>query len=168
MFKLIIAASISSFFFGLFGVDWTTVDNKIDKEFPNIGFISSDELHDLYNTTAELPVIIDVRELDEYQVSHLNSALNIQTGAAVASQVPDKETEIIVYCSVGYRSAGVAAELESLGYTNVRNLRHSIFEWANVGKPMINSDGHTSVAHPYNRAWGNLLNSELHQYSRLP
>ena len=168
MIKLIITASISSFFFGLFGVDWTSVDDKIDKEFPNIDFISSDELFGLYNSTTELPVIIDVRELDDYQVSHLNSALNIQTGAEVANQVPDKEAAIIVYCSVGYRSSGVAADLESLGYTNVRNLRHSLFEWANVGKPMVNSEGNTTMAHPYNKAWGNLLDSELHQYSDFP
>ncbi len=77
MFKLVIAASISSFIFGLFGVDWNAVDNKIDNEFPNISFISADELRRLYDSGEKLPVIIDVRELEEYQVSHLKSALNI-------------------------------------------------------------------------------------------
>ena len=44
MIKIIIAASISSFLSGLFGVSWDSVDKKIDREYPGIEFISSAQL----------------------------------------------------------------------------------------------------------------------------
>ncbi|MBL4821350.1 MAG: rhodanese-like domain-containing protein [Gammaproteobacteria bacterium] len=167
MSKLVISATITSFFFGLFGVDWGAVDQKIENEFPQVSFVSTTELNQLYRSGESLPVIIDVREEEEFQVSHLEQALNIKTGIEAAQQIPDKNAEIIVYCSVGYRSANVAAQLESLGYTKVRNLRHSIFEWANKGYPMSNAGGDTAKAHPFNRAWGKLLNQNLHQYDAV-
>jgi hypothetical protein len=58
----------------------------------------------------------------------------------------------------------VADELKTLGYTNVRNLHHSIFAWADQGLPMVNAGGRTEKVHPFNRAWGRLVNRELHDY----
>lgn len=163
MSKLIVAASISSFLFGLFGVDWDSVDKKIDREFPAVEFVSTAALVQKYQgDESALPLIIDVRELEEYQVSHLQGALNLKTGDSISQLVQDKDTAIVVYCSVGYRSAGVAEELRQLGYTNVLNLRHSIFEWANEGYPMVSGAGETEKAHPFNSAWGALLDKPLH------
>ena len=164
MIKFIFISSVSSFFFGLFGVDWESVDQKIDREFPGISFVSTTELNQQIQTQQTVPVIIDVRESNEFAVSHLPGALNVQTGDAIASQLPEKETPIVVYCSVGYRSAEVAARLQELGYANVRNLRHSIFEWAEKGLPLQNQGGTTRKVHPFNRAWGSLVDSELHAY----
>jgi 3-mercaptopyruvate sulfurtransferase SseA len=70
----------------------------------------------------------------------------------------------VVYCSVGYRSAIVAAQLQALGYSNVLNLRHSIFEWAEKGYPLLNEAGDTNKVHPYNRAWGALIDASYHFY----
>ena len=47
-----------------------------------------------------------------------------------------RDTPIVVYCSVGYRSARVARWLGRQGFTNVRNLDGSLFAWANEGRPM--------------------------------
>lgn len=164
MIKILFVASVSSFFFGLFGVDWESVDQKIDREFPGTTFVSTADLSHQLQTEQIAPVIVDVRESEEFAVSHLPGALNLQTGDAIASQLPVKETPIVVYCSVGYRSAEVAARLQELGYSNVRNLRHSIFEWAENGLPLQNSQGTTRKVHPFNRAWGSLVDSELHAY----
>lgn len=170
--NLIVSASVSSFFFGLFGVNWESVDEKIEREFPGVEFVSSDTLIRQYGESGQtpvedsrLPIIIDVREAEEFRVSHLQYALNLKTGQSVAQVITDKDTAIIVYCSVGYRSAGVAAELESLGYTRVLNLRHSIFEWASKDYPMINQTGDTDKVHPFSRAWGALVEQSLHSYS---
>jgi rhodanese-related sulfurtransferase len=166
MLKLIITASISSAFFGLFGIDWESVDRKIDREYPTIEFVSTDQLLSQYRDSSnELPIIIDVREADEFLISHLRTARNIETGDRVAELFVDKESPIIVYCSTGYRSAGVAARLEELGYSNVQNLRHSIFEWASRDYPLESSSGDTDKIHPFNRAWGSLVDKSLHQYS---
>ena len=166
MYQLILAASISSFILGLFGVSWEDVDEKIENEFPSVEFITVDTLHAHYQTTPDqLPLIIDVRDEDEFTVSHLATAKNLLTGEEISRLASDRSQPIVVYCSVGYRSAAVAEELKSLGYSNVKNLRHSLFEWANKGLPMVNSTGQTQLVHPFNRAWGSLVDEELHSYS---
>lgn len=148
---------------GFFGINWGSVDKRIDREYPQVRFISSAELVEEQGAGAA-PVIVDVREQDEFAVSHLQGSLNLVSGAAIAEKFPDRETPIVVYCSVGYRSAGVAHELAELGYSNVRNLHHSIFAWADQGLPMVNADGRTEKVHPFNRAWGRLVNKDLHAY----
>jgi len=166
MTKLIIAASITAFLSGLFGVTWDEVDTRIATEFPSVEFVSSDELLQSVNESAQqAPLLFDVRDAEEFAVSHLTNAANLMSGAAIASVVPDKNAPIVVYCSVGYRSAGVAAELEQLGYTNVRNLHHSLFEWANKGYPMTNALCDTQQVHPFNRTWGTLVDKSLHSYA---
>lgn len=164
MLKLALGYSLSSFFFGLFGVDWEAVDNKIEKQYPAVSSISTDELAQQYQS-ASRPMVVDVREPAEFAVSHLSAAENLETGADIAARFPDKQTPIVVYCSVGYRSAAVAAELELMGYSNVKNLRRSIFEWAEKGYHLQNANGATAKIHPYNRAWGALVSEDLHAYS---
>ena len=165
MIKIIIAASISSFLSGLFGVSWDSVDKKIDREYPGIEFISSAQLFQKYqDESAEIPLVIDVREDDEFLISHLENAVNLETGELISRIVADKDAPIVVYCSVGYRSAGVAVELAELGYSNVVNLRHSLFEWANNDYPMVNGAGDTEKVHPFNDAWGVLVEKSRHLY----
>ncbi len=169
MLKLIAAASISSFFFGLFGVTWESVDEKIEREYPRVRTLSTETLHSRYKeSTGDLPLIIDVRESEEFQISHLSDALNLVSADSISQLMEQrdlgKDTEIVVYCSVGYRSAGVAADLEARGYTRVSNLEHSLFEWANKGYPMINAAGSTDKVHPFNKAWSVLVDDSLHAY----
>ena len=169
MIKLIAAASVSSFFFGLFGVSWKSVDEKIEREFPGVQTVSTDVLLMRYEAAdATLPIIIDVREIGEFRVSHLNEALHLESAEAIFDAIADrglsKDTEIILYCSVGYRSASVAADLKERGFTQVLNLEHSLFEWANKGYPMTSSSGSTDKVHPFNKAWSVLVDEALHAY----
>lgn len=167
MLKFLITASLTSFLFGLFGVSWDDVDGKISEAYPTVVALTSSELlTDLAPTATDQPLLIDVREPAEFEVSHLRKAMNLTSAAAIAERIPDRDAAIVVYCSVGYRSAGVAAELEALGYRRVRNLHHSLFEWANLGLPMVNSAGEdTPLVHPFNRAWGALVDSDLRSYT---
>ncbi|MFT4815165.1 MAG: rhodanese-related sulfurtransferase [Pseudohongiellaceae bacterium] len=169
MLKLIAAASVSSFFFGLFGVSWESVDEKIQSEFPGVQSVSTDVLFARYETSdAKLPIIIDVREDGEFRISHLDDALHLESAEAISSVIAErglgKDTEIIVYCSVGYRSASVAADLQARGFTKVLNLEHSLFEWANKGYPMTSESGSTDKVHPFNKAWSVLVDDSLHAY----
>lgn len=152
-------------FFRLFGVDWDSIDTRINDEFPAVETVSAAELVSSYDSDSRyLPLIIDVREQEEFAVSHLSQARNLKSAAEIAALVSDKSMPIVVYCSVGYRSAGVAAELESLGYSNVKNLQRSIFGWAMDGLPLENERGATELVHPFNRIWGSLIDSGLHSY----
>jgi len=75
MLKVLVAMSLSSFFMGLFGVDWQTVDRKIARAFPAVEFVSTESLL----AEAQLrvaPTIIDVRLPEEYDVSHIPKELH--------------------------------------------------------------------------------------------
>ena len=169
MFKLIAAASVSSFFFGLFGVSWKFVDGKIQGEFPGVQSVSADVLFAWYEASdVKRSIIIDVRKDVEFRVSHLDDALHLESAEAISSVMAErglgKDTEIIVYCSAGYRSASVAADLQARGFTKVLNLEHSLFEWANKGYPMTSASGSTDKVHPFNKAWSVLVDEALHAY----
>lgn len=164
MLKVLVDMSLSSLFVGLFGADWQAVDREIARAFPAVEFVSTNNLLSEQQLGVK-PTIIDVRLPEEYDVSHIPEAHNLQSAEAIAAAFPDYAKPLVVYCSIGYRSAAVVEELASLGYQNVKNLRHSIFEWAERGYDLENAAGSTSKVHPYNRAWGALVSEELHAYS---
>jgi rhodanese-related sulfurtransferase len=72
-----------------------------------------------------------------------------------------RDTPVVVYCSVGYRSARVARWLGRQGFTNVRQLDGSLFAWANEGRPMVADGRSVREVHPYNDFWGRLLKPEV-------
>ena len=70
-------------------------------------------------------MIIDVREPYEFKTGHVKGAINIppnklMAGAKELAGVP-KDTELILYCRSGSRSAVSANILKMQGYTNIIN-----------------------------------------------
>jgi hypothetical protein len=54
---------------------WDSVMNKIRNKYPAVKQLSTDELQELLNNKKSIkPLIIDVRELEEYAISHLHGA----------------------------------------------------------------------------------------------
>ncbi|MFQ5334631.1 MAG: rhodanese-like domain-containing protein, partial [Flavobacteriales bacterium] len=65
-----------------------------------------------------------------------------------------RRREVIVYCSVGYRSEKIAEKLAGMGFGQVFNLYGGIFEWVNRGYPVYDEHGQTDNVHAYNHNWG--------------
>lgn len=70
-------------------------------------------------------IIIDVREPNEYALGHVSGAINLppaslMTGITFLQRLP-KNTELIVYCRSGARSATAMYLLHQLGFTNMVN-----------------------------------------------
>ena len=105
-------------------------------------------------------VILDTRSEEEYQVSHINGARFVDYDNFEVEQVKDvsKNQEVIVYCSVGYRSERVGEKLQKAGYTHVKNLYGGIFGWKNEGFEVVGMNNlPTDSVHVYNRLWGRWL-----------
>jgi rhodanese-related sulfurtransferase len=104
---------------------------------------------------------LDARTLAEYQVSHLKDAYLVPDRLEDLADLEGVSfsTFIVVYCSVGYRSAAIARRLKSLGYQNVFNLRGSIFQWVNEERLVYQQNKPVEEVHPYNRLWRFLLSS---------
>lgn len=68
--------------------------------------------------------IIDIRDKNEFNKSHINGAINIKINevSKVKELFPNKDEKIIVVCNKGIRSIAVAEELSDMGYKNVYNL----------------------------------------------
>lgn len=101
-------------------------------------------------------IIFDARELEEYQVSHIPKARYIGYSDFESNNLQNitKESKIVVYCSIGYRSEKIGEKLLRLGYKNVYNLYGSIFEWANERYPLHDSkENITYSIHSYNKSW---------------
>lgn len=101
-------------------------------------------------------VYVDAREPREYEVSHLKNAVFVGYDNLDFSRLKNvnKNQEIVVYCSVGYRSEKVAEKLLKMGFTNIKNLYGGIFEWKNQGYDVENLKGSTEEIHAFSESWG--------------
>jgi rhodanese-related sulfurtransferase len=82
--------------------------------------------------------LIDVREDSEWINGHAAGARHIGKGVIerdIEAQVPDKSTELILYCGGGYRSLLAADALQKMGYTNVTSMAGGWRAWRDVGAP---------------------------------
>ncbi len=105
-------------------------------------------------------VLLDTRTPEEYAVSHLPNARFVNYDAFEVAEVSDiaKDTEVVVYCAVGYRSERVGEALQQAGYRHVQNLYGGIFAWKNAGHAVVNQRGQpTDSVHTYNRNWSKWL-----------
>ncbi len=149
---------------GMRSVDWFLLKKSLRHKFTKIEWISTNELADwLANKRRPTPVLLDVRTPDEWNVSHLPGARRVDPNAAAENVAAglSKETPIVTYCAVGYRSGELAERLRAAGFTNVRNLEGSIFQWANEHRPLVREDERVGTVHPYNPFWGRLLNDDV-------
>ncbi len=69
-------------------------------------------------------VLIDVRDDDEYKSGHIPGSINIPVDEIDSAEktVVDHDTPILVYCLSGARASRAVRKLESLGYSNVKNI----------------------------------------------
>lgn len=112
-------------------------------------------------------LLLDAREKGEFKVSHLEGARWIGYDDFDMQRVADipKDQEIVVYCSVGYRSEKISEKLQAAGFTNVANLYGGIFDWVNNDQPVVDKkEQPTTEVHPYNEDWGQWVFKGEKQY----
>jgi len=124
-----------------------------------VPIVKSEQL--LFETKRDSTIIIlDTREREEFTVSHISKAIHVgydHFEMDSLKKIP-KNTRIIVYCSVGYRSERIGEKLLSSGYTNVYNLYGGMFEWVNNDYPVVDKNNiQTNKIHAYSKLWGKWL-----------
>ena len=83
--------------------------------------------------------LIDVREDNEWDASHATGAVHMARGIIerdVVQTFPEKDTELILYCGGGFRSALAADMLQKMGYTNVWSMAGGWKAWKDAGGPI--------------------------------
>ena len=146
--------------------DWQQVRETIDQEFPEVASLTTSDLAMLLSADDPPIILLDARAADEFAVSHLQDARLAssvrQAEAILDSARPD--AIVVVYCSVGYRSAALVEQLHERGFANAVSLEGSLFAWANEGRPVYRGDTLATHVHPYDEEWGVLLDRELWLY----
>jgi rhodanese-related sulfurtransferase len=135
-----------------------TLRAAIDARYPGVPWVTTEQLAGwMADSIGEL-VILDARQPAEYDVSHIRGARRVDPDAPdIAALHLDREARIVVYCSVGYRSASVARQLREAGYSRASNLAGGIFQWANEGRPVYLAGRQVQRVHPYDEHWGRML-----------
>lgn len=114
------------------------------------------DVQTLHTAPPDSILLLDAREPAEYAVSHIPGAQCIgykDWDKDILQDIP-KNKPIVVYCSIGYRSEKIAEKITKLGYSNVKNLYGSIFEWVNNGYPVEDQSNHrTQTVHGFNEKW---------------
>lgn len=83
--------------------------------------------------------LVDVREDNEWNTAHAAGAIHLGKGIIerdIEVSIPDKATEIILYCGGGYRSALAADVLQEMGYTNVFSMAGGWKAWKDADAPL--------------------------------
>ena len=141
------------------GFSQTSIKDLLNKyNDHSVPYIYVDELTKL----TPPPFLLDTREVEEYNISHLENAIHVGFKefeiSKTTSLPPNKDTMIVVYCSVGIRSEIIGKKIIAEGYTAVYNLYGGIFEWTNKGKKVYsNQEQPTSKVHAYSKPWGSYL-----------
>jgi phage shock protein E len=88
--------------------------------------------------TENPPLLIDVREESEWNLSHLEDAIHLSRGVIeikIEAIAPDPNTNIVCYCGGGNRSALVAESLQKMGYTDIKSLIGGFKAWQKAQLP---------------------------------
>ncbi|PCJ98824.1 MAG: rhodanese [Flavobacteriaceae bacterium] len=135
---------------------------KLNKE--SVPYIQVEELSTMSNV-----ILLDTRKKEEFNVSHLKDAVwvgykHFEIELAKKS-IPNANSTIVVYCSIGVRSEDIGEKLLKAGFNNVHNLYGGIFEWKEKGNIVVDdSDNETQKVHVYSKHWGKLLTNAVKVY----
>ncbi|MGB0888235.1 MAG: rhodanese-like domain-containing protein [Vicingaceae bacterium] len=160
MKKLFILLFVITLGLRAFTQNYTSFDemkeNIVSKTMP---LITVEELKKVENTKKPL-LILDAREQNEFNVSHIKNAKYVGYDRFKIKDLKglDKQATIVIYCSVGYRSEKIAEKLKKAGFKKVMNLKGGIFDWVNSGYPVYDNSGNeTQKVHAYDKSWGKWL-----------
>jgi rhodanese-related sulfurtransferase len=84
-------------------------------------------------------VFLDCRTAKEYKMGHIPGAINLQRGLLefkIGKKVPDKNTNIIMYCKSGGRGCLATCTLCKMGYKNTKNMAGGWKAWEKAGYPI--------------------------------
>ncbi|MDD2717919.1 MAG: rhodanese-like domain-containing protein [Candidatus Wallbacteria bacterium] len=85
-------------------------------------------------------LLLDVRTTDEFKVSHLQNAVNLDyydQNFSAKLETLDKTKSYIVYCRSGVRGGKAAEIMKKLGFAEAFNMVGGILKWQEEGRPVV-------------------------------
>lgn len=88
---------------------------------------------------AKAPLLLDVREPDEWESGHLPGAVHVARGLLelrIDAIESDRSRRILLYCAGGGRSLLAAEALQRMGFTSVASMAGGMKRWKDEGRPI--------------------------------
>ena len=90
-------------------------------------------------------LLLDVRDPDEYRVSHIPGAVNVSRGMLEFKfsndpALENRDMKIVCYCKTSGRAALSAQALKEMGYMHVQSIAGGFDAWQEAGKPVVQPD----------------------------
>ncbi len=110
------------------------------------------------------PLLIDARAPDQFALSHIDGAVNIDPAQPDLAQLEHvrRDLPLVVYDGPGAVGAAMVRGLVAAGFSRVSNLDGGLFRWVNQDHPIVNDKGPATKVTPLNWGWGRLLKSRYH------
>ena len=116
--------------------------------FPQVKDITVPQLQQ--RQQGEKIVLVDVRSPEERAVSMIPGAISQEELERDLTQYRD--SLVVVYCTIGYRSAKYAQSLQRKEI-EVLNLRGSLLAWSHFKGELMDDTGITDRIHVFSRQW---------------
>ena len=86
-------------------------------------------------------VVVETLEPERYEFAHIPGAINIppdRIKTLAPEVIPQKDTEVIVYCAgpTCHASQNAEQELAEMGYSNIRHYAGGKQDWVEAGLPV--------------------------------
>ena len=101
--------------------------------------ISVNEVNSLMQTGEDF-LLIDVRQMNEYQTASIGGAILIPLGelqSSINQLEPYRDKRIVVHCHHGGRSMTATTELRQLGFSGAQSMAGGIDEWSLAIDPAV-------------------------------
>ncbi len=131
------------------------IHHLIIRDYPNLPHLDAMSFESLNKNEV---VIFDVREQEEFEVSHLQGAIRVPPNMSPANFIStfgeqSKGKTLVFYCSVGRRSSelasGIQSKLSVAEQARVYNLEGGIFRWHNDRRGLVSGTQVSDFVHPY-------------------
>jgi rhodanese-related sulfurtransferase len=121
----------------------------LDSKENKVNEIMAWDLVDLLDSKP--PLLLDVREPDEFKIIHIKDSLNVPRGVLESASdydyeetepelVTSRERDIVVICRSGYRSVLACSVMQLMGYRSVVSLKTGIKGWNDYDQPLCDAN----------------------------
>ena len=110
------------------------------------------DIEEQINDSEQQPLILDIREPDEFSAMHIQDSLHVPRGIlesaceydyeeTVRELVEARDRAIVVACRSGNRSALAAYTMQLLGYRHVSSMKTGLRGWNDYELPLVDAAG---------------------------
>jgi rhodanese-related sulfurtransferase len=130
-----------------FNTGWAadkSTDQMLNEARATVKSASVQDVKELIDKKEKI-VLLDVRDLKDFNVDHLQGAESMSRAVGLSPRIlehhmkkiaPDKSSRVIVYCEFDIRAPLAVKAMNEIGYSNAAFMKGGIEAWKKAGYPL--------------------------------